>query len=67
VSAAEAADAALAIFGPIGQLVAPNGHDRGHYAHVYLFSVASSIFGGTDEMQRNILAERVLELPRERA
>ena len=37
----------------------------GHIAEVALFSPAPSIYGGTDQVQRNIIGERVLGLPKE--
>ena len=44
---------------PEGGLVDPGWYDG------YLFSQALTIGGGTGEVQRNIVAERVLGLPRD--
>ena len=44
------------------------GHDAAHGGAVQemiLFSPGPSIYGGTDQVQRNILGERVLGLPKE--
>ena len=41
----------------------PLGVDDGSWSHGYLFARALTIGGGTTEVQRNIIAERVLGLP----
>ncbi|MGQ0434166.1 MAG: acyl-CoA dehydrogenase family protein [Microthrixaceae bacterium] len=43
--------------------VGPLGGDPGMWHHGFLFSPALTVGGGTGEVQRNIIAERVLGLP----
>jgi alkylation response protein AidB-like acyl-CoA dehydrogenase len=58
-------DAALAVLGPEATYAAPDGAvDSTHWQGVYLYARAASIYGGTSQVQKNILAERVLGLPR---
>jgi alkylation response protein AidB-like acyl-CoA dehydrogenase len=62
-----AATLGIDILGARGQLAGADGYDGGQFSNAMVFSPASSIYGGTDEIQRNIVAERSLGLPREPA
>jgi alkylation response protein AidB-like acyl-CoA dehydrogenase len=50
---------------PFSLLTGADAPDGGHFAKFALFTQGMSLAGGTDEIQRNILGERVLGLPRE--
>lgn len=43
---------------------APGAVEHGRWMKDYLFSIAGPIYAGTNEVQRNIVARRVLDLPR---
>ncbi|MHB1140093.1 MAG: acyl-CoA dehydrogenase family protein, partial [Microthrixaceae bacterium] len=60
-----AAHLAADILGSDAMLIGPDGVEGGIYSEAVVFSPASSIYGGTDEIQRNIISERVLGMPRE--
>ena len=55
---------AMDIAGPAGLTVGPS-YDLDRWQSLFLFTRADTIYGGSDEIQRNILAERVLGLPKE--
>ncbi len=61
-------DTLMALLGPRGLCWQPGpwAVAGGRLARSYLYHRAASIFAGTSEIQRNILAERVLGLPRAR-
>lgn len=53
------------ILGPGGMLMGPSAPGHGMVAELTLFAPAVSIYGGSDQVQRNIIGERVLGLPSE--
>jgi len=58
-------DVGSRIEGPYGQLMGEDAPHEGRLQIYGLFVPAASIAGGTDEIQRNIIGERVLGLPKE--
>jgi alkylation response protein AidB-like acyl-CoA dehydrogenase len=58
-------DTASLIAGPLGMLAGDDGPLGGSVARQLLATPGPSIYGGSDQIQRNIIGERVLGLPRE--
>jgi len=67
---------ALEILGPYGQLSGNSPDDfkldidtgvgeRGGWAYAYLWSRAGTIYAGSSEIQKNVIGERILGLPKE--
>jgi alkylation response protein AidB-like acyl-CoA dehydrogenase len=53
------------IIGPYGMVMGEDTPGKGAVQEQTLFSPGPSIYGGTDQVQRNIIGERVLGLPKE--
>jgi alkylation response protein AidB-like acyl-CoA dehydrogenase len=62
---AETGDLLLAVQGAAGMLDHADATDNGLWQGHFLYQWASRIGGGTDQVQRNIVGERVLGLPPE--
>jgi alkylation response protein AidB-like acyl-CoA dehydrogenase len=58
-------DAAVELLGPQGQLLArsPGARPDVDWAYEFLWSRAGTIYSGSSEVQRNIIAKRVLRMP----
>ncbi|MFJ8307624.1 MULTISPECIES: acyl-CoA dehydrogenase family protein [unclassified Streptomyces] len=61
-------ETALDLLGPYGELSdeADEAPQHGSWAENYVFSLAGPIYAGTNEIQRDIIAERLLGLPKGR-
>jgi len=59
-------ETALAVQGPAAQLMPedPRAVDQGRFQQSFLYSRSQSISGGTSEVQLNIIATRLLGLPK---
>ncbi|AOE83973.1 acyl-CoA dehydrogenase family protein [Pseudomonas sp. TCU-HL1] len=56
---------AMDVLGPDAELLEGGPYELGRLQSMFLFSRSDSIYGGTNEIQRNIIAERALGMPRE--
>ncbi|HVN46096.1 MAG TPA: acyl-CoA dehydrogenase family protein [Steroidobacteraceae bacterium] len=56
---------ALDVLGPRGEIAAAPPYEWELLPRLFLASRADTIYGGTNQIQRNIIAERALGLPRE--
>lgn len=56
---------AMDVLGPVSELLEGDDYALSRLQSVYLYSRADTIYAGTSEIQRNIIAERALGMPRE--
>ncbi|MFG3547509.1 acyl-CoA dehydrogenase family protein [Streptomyces sp. NPDC047725] len=61
----ELGELAMDVCGADGMLAAGEPYDLDDFQRLFLFSRADTIYAGSNEIQRNIIAERVLGLPKE--
>ena len=59
-------DAAAWRHGPFaGEIADGDAYEWGTLPNLFLYSRADTIYGGTNQIQRNIIAERALGMPKE--
>ena len=62
---AHTGDLVMALIGPHAMLYGDDAPDDARWQDQFLSQWASRIGGGTDQVQRNVIGERVLGLPRD--
>jgi alkylation response protein AidB-like acyl-CoA dehydrogenase len=61
----ELGELAMDVMGPESQILEAGPYELNRLQAMYLFTRSDTIYGGTNEIQRNIIAERGLGMPRE--
>jgi alkylation response protein AidB-like acyl-CoA dehydrogenase len=56
---------AMQVLGPASMVARGEPYDLDEWQRMFLFSRADTIYGGSEEIQRNIIATRALHLPRQ--
>ena len=56
---------AMDVMGPESEILDAAPYDLNRLQSMYLFSRSDTIYGGTNQIQRNLIAERALDMPRE--
>ena len=56
---------AMDVLGPAADIVEQGEYDLSRLQSLFLFTRSDTIYGGTNQIQRNIISERALGLPRE--
>jgi len=56
---------AMDVLGPESEILAGAPYELNRLQSLFLFTRADTIYGGTNQIQRNIIAERALGMPRE--
>jgi len=53
------------VLGPQAEILDGGPYELSRLQSLFLFTRADTIYGGSNEIQRNIIAERALAMPRE--